>query len=100
MVKSRLKRGGMKRIVFDNLIDSRTGKKASIVVPASLDVGSILRRAEKDAKGYSRDLNEMGSFVAQKGDCPGKLWVPKNLEEVTARANAAGARLKERFGRP
>lgn len=54
MIKSRIKRRGMKRIVFDNSINSRTGKKAAIEVPSSLDVGSILRRAGKDAEEYSQ----------------------------------------------
>ncbi|MEK7569178.1 MAG: hypothetical protein AAB497_03630 [Patescibacteria group bacterium] len=54
MIKNRLKRKGVKRIVFDNLKDSRTGKKVAIEVPISLDVGSILRRAKKDAEEYKR----------------------------------------------
>lgn len=95
MIKSRVKKSGTKRIVFDNLVDSRTGKKASIVVPISCS-GDIGAAAGAE---FSRDLSEMG-FVARKGDCPSKLWFPKNLEEVTARANVAGDRFMEMFGRP
>ena len=99
MIKSRIKRRGMKRIVFDNIIDPRTGKKAAIVVPISCsgDSGATAGRE------YSRDLTEMfkkGTFVAHEGDCSGTLWRPKNKEEVTARAEAGAVRLMERFGQP
>lgn len=94
MIKSRLKKRGMKRIVFDNSIDPRAGKRAVIVVPISCSGA----KGATAAREYARDLSEAWDFVAQKGDCPGKLWVPKNLEEVTARADAAGARFKEMFG--
>ena len=99
MVKNRLRRSGMKRIVLDNLNEPSTGKKASIVVPISCSGA----KGAAAGREYSRDLTEMfkeGSFVAQKGDCSGKLWVPRNLEEVTARADAAGTRLIERFRQP
>lgn len=58
MEKSRLKRRGMKRIVLDNLIDSRTGKKAVMEVLSTLDVRYIMHRAKKDAEESAKRFHE------------------------------------------
>lgn len=64
----------VRKIVFENLIESDTGKPVEVEV--------IVRDAQR-----------------REGDAAGRLFCPKNQEELLQRAEQAGNEFLKRFGR-
>lgn len=101
-------------IILAKVISSYRSKRAEestllhIVTHSDFGTGETLLFKYKDAS--TKELVEIivlrfkvdrGSFLPpREGDTTGKLWKPKNLEEVEERARLAAERFIERFGLP